>query len=111
MINVVLIKYISNDIIKINDSNVNFKVFIFVLYFRSRRVALKRTGSIDCFGVPVSRNPFRNRSQTISTAKYKISSYRRSSSTQSDPGRRLSKTFSIQILENDNKEDDRKSSI
>ena len=57
----------------------------------------------------MSRDPFRNRSQTISSAKYTISSYRRSVSNQSDPGRRLSKTFSIQILENDQDENDRKS--
>ena len=86
----------------------NYSYFL-CLSFRSRRGAFKRTGSVDCFGVPVTRDPFRNRSQTISTAKYRISSYRRSSSTQSDPGRRLSKTFSIQILENDKNEDDRKS--
>ena len=78
------------------------------LIFRSKRGAFKRSGSIDCFGVPVTRDPFRNRSQSITTAKYEISSYRRSVSNHSDPGRRLSKTFSIQILQTDQEEDDHK---
>ena len=74
-------------------------VFNSSLFFRATKRAFRRSGSVDVSGVQVGRDPFRHRAQTHSTAQYRIASFRRSHSKNSNPDRKLKKEFSILILE------------